>query len=109
GARSAVQTLIDANIEPVLLSGAARDTCRALGQHLGIEHVRPEVLPEDRAAELRRLTDTTPGLAVVGRSSKDDAALGAEPLSINIDEAGGPLERWDVDIASGDVRDAAWA
>ena len=35
----------------------------------------------------------------------DDAALGVAPLSINIDEAGGPLERWDVDVASGDVRE----
>jgi P-type Cu+ transporter len=109
GARGAVQTLIDADVEPILLSGEARDTCRALGQHLGIEHVRPEILPEERANELRRLAESTPGLAVVGRSSKDDAALAVAPLSINIDEAGGPLERWDVDVASGDVRDAAWA
>lgn len=109
GGRAAVQRLLDAGVEPILLSGAARDTCQALARHLGLEHIRPEVLPEDRAAELRRLVDTTPALAVVGRSSKDDAVLGVAPLSINVDGASGPLERWDIDVASGDVRDAAWA
>lgn len=47
-------------------------------------------------------------LAVVG-SSIDDAALAAAPLSINIDPRGGPLERSDIDVVSGDVRDAAAA
>ncbi|MEY2935280.1 MAG: hypothetical protein RL033_6029 [Pseudomonadota bacterium] len=109
GGRAAVQRLLDAGVEPILLSGAARDTCQALARHLGLEHIRPEVLPEDRPAELRRLVDTAPALAVVGRSSKDDAVLGVAPLSINVDGASGPLERWDIDVASGDVRDAAWA
>jgi Cu+-exporting ATPase len=109
GGRAAVQSLIDARVEAILLSGEARDTCKALACHLGIDHIRPEVAPEDRAAELRRLADSTPGLAVVGRASKDDAALGMVPLSINIDGAGGPLGRWDIDVASGDVRDAALA
>jgi len=109
GGRAAVQYLIDAEVEAILLSGEARDTCNALAHHLGIDHVRPEVAPEDRASELRRLADSTPDLAVVGRASKDDAVLGAVPLSINIEGAGGALERWDIDVASGDARDAAWA
>jgi Cu+-exporting ATPase len=108
GARAATQTLLDAGVEPVLLSGEARETCRALARHIGIEHVRPEVLPQDRAAEVRRLARAPGTIAVVG-SSIDDAALAAAPLSINIDARGGPLERCDIDIASGDVRDAAAA
>lgn len=108
GARAATQYLLDAGVEPVLLSGEARETCRALARHLGIEHVRPEVLPQDRAAEVRRLSRAGGMLAVVG-SSIDDAALAAAPLSINIDPRGGPLERCDIDVVSGDVRDAAVA
>jgi P-type Cu+ transporter len=109
GARAAVQRLLDARVEPVLLSGDARETTRALARHMGIEHVRPEVLPDDRAQEIRRLSQAGIHVAVVGRSSTDDGALGAAQLSINIDASGGPLERWDIDIASGDVRDAAAA
>jgi P-type Cu+ transporter len=109
GARAAVQRLLDSRVEPVLLSGDARETSRALARHMGIEHVRPEVLPEDRAQEVRRLAQAGTQVAVVGRGSSDDGALGAAQLSINIDVGGGPLERWDIDIASGDVRDAALA
>jgi cation transport ATPase len=109
GGRAAVQRLLDAGVEPILLAGAARDTCQALAHHLGLDHIRPEVLLEDRPLELRRLLDTSPELAVVGRAGKDDTVLGVAPLSINVDGSSGPLERWDVDIASGDVRDAAWA
>ena len=109
GGRAAVQTLLDAGVEPILLSAEARETCQAVARHLGIDQVRPEILPEERALEIRRLTEGAPGLAVVGRSSTDETALAAASLSINVDHVGGPLERWDVDIASGDVRDAAWA
>jgi cation transport ATPase len=109
GARAAVQRLLDSRIEPVLLSGDARETSRALARHMGIEHVRPEVLPEDRAQEVRRLSQAGTQVAVVGRASSDEGALGAAQLSINVDVGGGPLERWDIDIASGDVRDAALA
>ena len=108
GARAATQCLLDAGIEPVLLSGEARETCKALARHIGIEHVRPEVLPGDRAAEVRRLARAGGTLAVVG-SAIDDAALSAAPLSLNIDPRGGPLERCDIDVVSGDVRDAAAA
>ena len=106
GARAATQCLIDAGVEPILLSGESRETCRALARHVGIEHVRPEVLPHDRAAEVRRLSQAGGVLAVVG-SSIDDAALAAAPLSIDIDARGGALERCDIDVISGDVRDAA--
>jgi P-type E1-E2 ATPase len=109
GARGAVQHLLDAGVEPVLLSGDARETCQALARIIGIEHVRPEVLPDARAAEIRRLSQAGATVAVVGRSTTDDGALGAAQLSVNIDPSGGPLERWDVDVASGDVRDAALA
>ncbi len=106
GARAAAQCLIDAGVEPVLLSAETRATCQALARHIGIDHVRPEVLPDDRASEIRRLSLTGAAVAVVGRGA-DDAALAAAALSINIDCTGGPLERWDIDVASGDVRDAA--
>jgi cation transport ATPase len=109
GARAAAQHLLDAQVEAILLSGEARETSKALAHQIGIEHVRAEIAPEARAVELRRLEESPGPLAVVGRASKHDSVLGAASLAINIDGAGGPLERWDVDVASGNVRDAAWA
>jgi Cu+-exporting ATPase len=109
GARAAVQHLLDVQIEPVLLSGDTRDTCEALGQALDIDHVRPEVLPGDRGDEIRRLADGGAVVAVIGRSPVDDAALSAADLAVALACAGAGSTDWHVQLASDDVRDAAYA
>jgi P-type E1-E2 ATPase len=107
GARAAVQHLVDVNIEPVLLSGDTRETCEALGQRLGVDHLRPEVLPGDRGDEVRRLVDGGAVVAVIGRSPVDDSALAAADVAIALASAGSGSSDWDVQLASDDVRDAA--
>ncbi len=109
GARAAVQRLIDAHIEPVLMSGEARDTCETIGRALDIEHVRPEVLPADRGAEVRALTEGGSVVAVVGHPSRDDGALGAADVSVAMGAAGSTPGEWAIALASDDVRDAAQA
>jgi cation transport ATPase len=107
GARAAVQRLHDAHIEPVLLSGEARDTCETIARALDIEHVRPEILPSDRAAEVRALADDGRIVAALGHASSDDGALGAADVSIAMGAAGSAPGEWGVPLASDDVRDAA--
>jgi Cu+-exporting ATPase len=109
GARAAVQRLLDARIEPVLLSGEARDTCETIGRALDIEHVRPEVLPADRGAEVRALAEGGNVVAVVGHPSGDDGALGAADVAVAMGAAGSTPGEWAVALASDDVRDAALA
>lgn len=109
GARAAVQHLLDVGVEPVLLSGDARETCEAIGRALDIEHIRPEVLPADRGDEVRRLADGGATVAVVGRSPGDDVALGAADVSAALGSAGSSTAEWGIQLASDDVRDAAYA
>jgi P-type Cu+ transporter len=109
GARAAVQRLHDARIEPVLLSGEARDTCETIARALDIEHVRPEILPGDRGAEVRALADGGRVVAAVGHPSSDDGALGAADVSVAMTAAGAAPGEWGVALASDDVRDAALA
>jgi cation transport ATPase len=109
GARAAVQHLIDVGIEPVLLSGDARETCEALGRAVDIYHIRPEVLPADRGKEIRRLTDGGAVVAVLGRSPPDDLALAAADVSIVLAAAGSTSAEWSAELASDSVRDAAYA
>ncbi|GMV16284.1 MAG: hypothetical protein AMXMBFR56_45080 [Polyangiaceae bacterium] len=109
GARAAVQHLLDVGVEPVLLSGDARETCEAIGRALDIEHIRPEVLPADRGDEVRRLADGGATVAVVGRSPGDDVALGAADVSAALSSAGSSTAEWGIQLASDDVRDAAYA
>lgn len=109
GARAAVQHLLDAQIEPVLVSGDARETCEAIGRSLDIDHVRPEVLPTDRAAEIRRLVDAGANVAVLGHPEVDDAALGVAEVAVALGAAGRAPGDYAVALASDDVRDAALA
>jgi Cu+-exporting ATPase len=109
GARAAIQRLLDARIEPVLLSGEARDTCETIARALDIEHVRPEVLPADRGAEVRALADGGRTVAAIGHAATDDGALGAADVAIAMDAAGAAPGEWGVALASDDVRDAALA
>ncbi len=109
GARAAVQRLLDARIEPVLLSGESRETCETIARALDIDHVRPEVLPADRGAEVRALAEGGQLVAAVGHPSSDDGALGAADVAIAMGAAGRAAGEWGVSLASDDVRDAALA
>jgi Cu+-exporting ATPase len=109
GARAAVQHLLDAGIEPVLLSGDARRTCEALGKTIDIDHLRPEILPGERGSEIERLKSGGATVAVVGRSPADDIALSAASVAIALPSAGSRSTDFDIELASDEVQTAALA
>ena len=109
GARAAVQHLLDVEVEPVLLSGDARETCETIARALDIEHIRPEVVPADRAGEVRRLIESGARVAVIGRPETAAAALSAGDVSVALGAAGASPSEWSVSLAEDDVRDAALA
>jgi P-type Cu+ transporter len=109
GSRAAVQHLLDAQVEPVLLSGDSRETCEAIGRALDIEHVRPEILPADRALEIERLSQGGVTVAVIGHPRTDEAALSASDVAVAMPSLGGPTGEWGVTLASDDVRHGALA
>ncbi len=107
GARAAVQHLLDAQIEPVLMSGDARETCETIGRALDIEHIRPEILPSERGPEVRRLLEAGASVAVLGHAGIDEAALAAGDVAVALGAAGSTPGDFAVSLASDDVRDAA--
>jgi Cu+-exporting ATPase len=109
GARAAVQRIFDQGMEVVLLSGDHRATVEAIARNLDIAHVKAELLPEDRGAEVRRLRDTGGAVVTVGRPEQDDGALAAADVPVVLGAAGGPAGDRGVALASDDVRDAAAA
>jgi Cu+-exporting ATPase len=109
GARAAVQHLLDVGVEPILLSGDTRDTCEAIGRALDIDHVRPEIMPQDRGDEIRKLTEGGAVAAVIGRSPVDDNALANGDVSVSLATAGSGSAEWQIQLVSDDVRDAAFA
>jgi cation transport ATPase len=109
GSRAAVQHLLDAQVEPVLLSGDSRETCEAIGRTLDIEHVRPEILPTDRAVEIERLSQGGVTVAVIGHPRTDEAALSAADIAVAMPSLGGAPGEWAVTLATDDVRRGALA
>ena len=104
-----MQRLIDLGVEVVLISGDHRGTVEALAKHLDIGHVKAELLPDERGAEVRRLRETGGVVATVGRRGHDDAALAAADVQVVLGAAGGVEDERAVSLTSEDVRDAAAA
>jgi Cu+-exporting ATPase len=109
GARSAVQRLFDLGLEVVLLTGDQRGAVQALAAALDIEHVKAELLPEERGQEVRSLRDTGGSIAVLGHPGQDDPALAAADAGIMLGAAGGAAAERAVALVSDDLRDAAAA
>jgi Cu+-exporting ATPase len=107
GARPAVQALLDVRIEPVLVSHDARATCEALARSLDIDHIRPELVPDDVGREVRDLAEGVHVVAVVGDPGRDLAALAAASVPIAVGRSNGG--DWPVSVASRDPRRAAAA
>jgi P-type Cu+ transporter len=109
GARAAVQRLIDLGIEVVLMSGDHRGTVETLARHLDITHVKAELLPDERGAEVRRLRETGGVVATIGHPGEDESALSAADVPVILGAAGAPESERSVALTSDDVRDAAAA
>lgn len=75
GCFAAVQEILGAGMEPVMLSGSCQVVCESAGRSLEIEHIRAEVLPDDRAAVVRSLIESGRVVAMVGTLPRDEDAL----------------------------------
>lgn len=74
-ARAALDRLRQLGLTPVLLTGDNWRTARAVASSLGIEQVMAEVLPGEKADEVRRLQAQGAKVAMVGDGINDAPAL----------------------------------
>ncbi|AKF07079.1 Lead, cadmium, zinc and mercury transporting ATPase [Sandaracinus amylolyticus] len=110
GARAAVQRLIDLDAEVLLVSGDHRSTVESLARPLDVDHVKAELTPEERGAEVRRLREAGGGtVAVIGRAGPDDVVLAAADVPVVLAAAGSPEGERAIALTGDDVRDAAAA
>jgi Cu+-exporting ATPase len=77
GAKAAVARLVRAGVTPVLLTGDNAATAAVVAKELGIARMVAEVLPEDKAREVRALRGDGRVVAMVGDGVNDAPALAA--------------------------------
>lgn len=105
-AAAAVARLKQTGIERVvLLTGDNRQVAQTLGQALGVDEVRAELLPEEKVAVVRELEERYGPVAMVGDGINDAPALASATLGVAMGAAGTDvaLESADVLLMSDDL------
>ncbi len=81
-ARAAVQRLVAAGLEVVLVTGDSAGSARTLAARLGIAEVHAEVLPADKALVVESLKTGGRRVAMVGDGINDAPALAAADIGM---------------------------